>query len=91
MKIEIGKYYYYAKFKRKMLCVKVGKTLSWFTDYKKSKYQFYNEDMFPDKAYCKHKFFVWSENTDENGHNDGFVICANCRNRKSIINKRLNN
>ena len=46
LKLKIGNYYYYAKSKRKMLCVKIGKKLSWFTDYKKSKYQFYNADMY---------------------------------------------
>jgi hypothetical protein len=45
-KIKAGKDYYYAKCRRKMKCTYVGKIQSWFTDYKKHNYQFYNNDMF---------------------------------------------
>ncbi|MBT3209123.1 MAG: hypothetical protein HN704_14690 [Bacteroidetes bacterium] len=47
--IEKGKFYYYAKEVRKMLCIEVGEEQSKFTDYKKSLYQFDNHDMYIDK------------------------------------------
>jgi hypothetical protein len=47
--IEVGKFYYYGKVKRKMKCTAVGtcidKSQSDFVDYLNNKYRFYNHDM----------------------------------------------
>jgi len=52
-KIEVGKYYYYGKVQRKMLCIEVGtcvdKSQSDFTDYLNNNYRFYNDDMHVDR------------------------------------------
>lgn len=62
MKIEIGKYYYYAKCPKIFKCVSVGKVVSSFTDYKGIKHKFYNGDMYLKKWNYKikwHNWFAW--------------------------------
>jgi hypothetical protein len=48
-KITVGSKYYYGKAKRIFKCIKVGIETSFFVDYLKKEYQFYNEDMHTDK------------------------------------------
>lgn len=48
-KIILGKHYYYAKDRKKFKCVKVGEETSFFVDYKKRNYQFYNYDMYENR------------------------------------------
>ena len=48
-KIILGNKYYFGKTIRGFVCTKVGSETSFFTDYKKGEYQFYNEDMHIDK------------------------------------------